>query len=56
MAPIGKNNCKKHTLFDAAPKDRSRKRPVKTGLLKRFFAWIARGANQSAIGSKSCPT
>ena len=58
MALLGKNriNCENHTLPDAAPKDRVRKRPVKTGLLKRFFAWIARGTDQSAIGSTSCRT
>ncbi len=58
MAPLGKNrnHCENHTLPNAAPKELVRKRPVKTGLLKRFFAWIARGTNQSAIGSTACPS
>ncbi len=58
MAPISKNKnyCENHALPNAAQKDRVRKQPVNTGLLKRYFAWIARGANQSAIGSTSCPT
>ena len=58
MAPKGKNrnNCEYHKRLSASQKDLVRKRPVKTGLLKRFFAWIARGATQSAIGSTSCPT
>jgi hypothetical protein len=44
------------TIPTASKKELTRKRPAKTGLLKKFFAWIARGANQSAIGSTSCPT
>jgi len=56
MATKGKNNCEYHSLLTASKKDLARKRPVKTGLLKKFFAWIAHGTNQSANGSRSCPT
>ena len=58
MAPMGKNRNKfeNHALPNAAQKDPVRKQPVKTGLLNRFFAWIARGTNQSALGSTACPS
>ena len=50
------NNGEYHTLLSICRKDPARKRPAKTGLLKKFFAWIARGANQASIGKTSCPT
>ncbi len=58
MAPKGKkgNVGDDQALFTVSEKDLTPKRPPKTGLLKKFFAWIARGANQSAAGNGSCPT
>lgn len=58
MAPKCKkeNNREYHTLLSTYRKDPARKRPAKTGLLKKFFAWIARGANQVSTGNTSCPT
>jgi len=34
----------------------SQKKPEKSGLLKRFLDWIAKGAVESNISGKSCPT
>ena len=45
-----------HTRLSASKKDLIRRRTAKTGLLKTFFAWIARGTSQSAMGIPSCPT
>jgi len=33
-----------------------KKVPEKFGFLKRFIDWIARGADESGISGKSCPT
>ena len=39
-----------------AKKSFSQVKPEKSGLLKRFFDWIAKGAAESNMGGKSCPT
>ena len=51
----GKNG-KYQTISTASKKALTQKRPAKTWMVKRFFAWIARGANQSTTGTTSCPT
>lgn len=58
MAPDSLNghDGKYHTRLSTSKKDIVRTRTVKTGMLKTFFAWIARGTSQSAIGKQSCPT
>jgi len=30
--------------------------PLRTGLLKKFLAWIAKGADESHMGKSSCPS
>jgi len=58
MAPKGKKDFIRDdpALLSVSKKNLTPKQPVKTGPLKKFFAWIARGANQSAASSRSCPT
>ncbi len=58
MAFENKNgkNGKHQTISTASKKELTQKRPAKTWMVKRFFAWIARGANQSTTGITSCPT
>jgi len=58
MAPKGQKsrNGDDQALLSASKENLTAKQPAKTGPLKKFFAWIARGANQSAAGSRSCPT
>jgi hypothetical protein len=34
----------------------SKHRSKKNGFMKRFFRWLAKGADQSRMGSRSCPT
>ncbi|MBC8459409.1 MAG: hypothetical protein H8D67_15570 [Deltaproteobacteria bacterium] len=34
----------------------SQEKLEKSGLLKRFLDWIAKGTDESSIGGKSCPT
>lgn len=31
-------------------------KPEKSGLLKRFLDWIAKGAKEANMGAQSCPT
>jgi hypothetical protein len=58
MAPKGQEsrNGDDQVLLSASKKNLTPKRPATTGPLQKFFAWIARGANQSPAGSRSCPT
>jgi len=41
------NNTKVHNVISVSKTIYSQKKPEKSGLLKRFLAWIARGAVES---------
>lgn len=56
LKSILRHDSMHHTRYGAPEKDIIGRRTVKTGLLKAFFAWIARGTSQSAMGRPSCPT
>jgi len=51
-----RNSIGSHRIVLATKRDSSQKGPKKIGLLKRFLDWIARGAEQTHMGKKSCPT
>jgi hypothetical protein len=50
------NNTKVHNVVSVLKTIYSQKKPEKPGLLRRFLDWIARGAAESHMGKKSCPT
>ena len=58
MAPETKNrnNTKNHNIVSVFKKTFSQEKLEKSGLLKRFLDWIAKGAGESKIGGTSCPT
>jgi hypothetical protein len=51
-----RNNTKVHNVVSVSKTIYSQKKHKKSGLLKRFLDWIARGAAESHMGKSSCPT
>jgi len=58
MKPESKNgnDAENHNFVSVSKGASSQKGPEKIGLLKRFFDWIAKGADKSHRGRASCPT
>ena len=58
MKPKRKYRDKKtgHNAGSVSIPSFSQKQSKKSGFLKRFLNWIARGADESNMGKTSCPT
>jgi hypothetical protein len=50
------NTEKKPEYKVMSPKTSSPQGPERSGVLKRFLGWIARGAKKSNLSAGSCPT
>jgi len=51
-----RNNTKVHNVVLISKTIYSQKKSNKSGLLKRFLDWLARGVDESHKGRTSCPT
>jgi hypothetical protein len=51
-----RNNTKVHNVVFISKTIYSQKKPEKSGLLKRFLTWLARGVDESHKGKPFCPT
>jgi len=51
-----RNNTKVHNVVLISKTIYSQKKPEKSGPLKRFLDWIARGTEKSGTGKPFCPT
>jgi hypothetical protein len=51
-----RNHKKNNSTASVSKKTFSQGKSAKSGLLKRFLDWIAKGASASNMGGISCPT
>jgi hypothetical protein len=54
-SPYGKDRMN-HIVDSGSKKTSSQGTLRKKGLLKKFLDWIAKGAKESHLGIRSCPT
>jgi hypothetical protein len=48
--------AKNHNTVSVTKQTFSKARPDKSGFLKRFLDWIAKGSKDANMGAQSCPT
>ena len=53
---INRRETKTHSMVSVSKITFAEEKPGKSGLLKRFLDWIAKGADELHMGRTSCPT